>query len=159
MSDMMAHCTKRVEEAEEWYRPGDFPERFLSVSEARWMLDQIGRRRSQPEDTYEDGVQDGRHQMYGELLGMKKERDHWRANHDNQVALKLMLQDRRDLPADRTRAYRELERLQAQVAYVEEQCGHWSHDRIDQTSMDDPAKRWRCAACGRIETFDEKATT
>ncbi len=46
------------------------------------------------------------------IESMQAEVDHWKANHDNQVAKAALLMQRHDLPVDRIPAYKELERLQ-----------------------------------------------
>lgn len=38
---------------------------------------------------------------------------------------------------------------------IVDECGHDSMDGVDQTPMNDPAKRWRCSMCGVIGTHDE----
>lgn len=40
-----------------------------------------------------------------ELAAAKAERDHWKSNHDNQVALSRILKDRIDMPLERTNAF------------------------------------------------------
>lgn len=52
-------------------------------------------------------------EVMGEKIAkLEKERDHWKANHDNQVQLSQLLRDRPDLPVERTHAYRQFEALQ-----------------------------------------------
>jgi hypothetical protein len=51
-----------------------------------------------------------------EVTRLTAERDHWKANHDNQVQRTALLMQRPDLPVDRLPAYREMERLQRLVA-------------------------------------------
>jgi hypothetical protein len=46
---------------------------------------------------------------------LERERDHWKANHDNMVAKNALLSQRPDLPVDRIPAAKELERLRAEL--------------------------------------------
>ena len=47
---------------------------------------------------------------------LKAEVNHWKANHDNQVAKARLLMDRPDLPVERTQAYKAFEAMQADNA-------------------------------------------
>lgn len=51
------------------------------------------------------------HQAADELNRLDREAKHWKANHDNQVALKQLASQRSDLPADRVPAYEHLAKL------------------------------------------------
>lgn len=64
-----------------------------------------------------NSIMQGRIESYQQSLAeAEKERDHWKANHDNQVKLKQIYMDRPDLPFDRTDAHRQLQELQKKLA-------------------------------------------
>jgi len=50
-----------------------------------------------------------------ELDDMRKERDHWKANHDNMVVKNAILSQRPDLPLERIQACAELDELRVLV--------------------------------------------
>lgn len=54
-------------------------------------------------------------QMTAAYETMRKERDHWKANHDNIVAAAQVLIERQDTPFERTHTYRAYVALQEQV--------------------------------------------
>lgn len=58
------------------------------------------------------------------------ERDHWKANHDNQVLRARLLVEREDLPLERVKAYQRVQELEANntsllylLAQIREACG------------------------------------
>lgn len=52
---------------------------------------------------------------------LRRERDHWKANHDNRVAAAKVLLDRPDIPFERVHAYRAYVALQEQVDALRKQ--------------------------------------
>lgn len=50
-----------------------------------------------------------------EIARLIADRDHWKANHDQMVARKALLEQRPDLPVDRIPAYKEMEQLQREL--------------------------------------------
>lgn len=54
-----------------------------------------------------------------EVMALKKERDHWKANHDNRVAAARLLHYRLDLPLERVKAYEKYVELQEKLAEME----------------------------------------
>jgi hypothetical protein len=63
------------------------------------------------------------------------ERNHWQANHDNQVSRARFLIERGDIPLERVRAYEEMAALQAFHAFFRDRCeslfGAFGMDAID----------------------------
>jgi hypothetical protein len=53
-----------------------------------------------------------------EIDALKAEVKHWKANHENMVNRSRVLIDRPDLPLERVQAFRQIERLQAEVAQL-----------------------------------------
>jgi len=75
-----------------------------------------------------------------EIAALRKERDHWKANHDAQVSRARLLIERTDMPLERVRAYEELAALRERIAGMEKdaerarwidvetrapECGEW----------------------------------
>lgn len=60
-----------------------------------------------------------------QLDTVTKERDHWKANHDNRVKAARMLIEREDLPVERVRTYKDYIALQARVADAEKAERRW----------------------------------
>ena len=54
-------------------------------------------------------------QQAEQLAALEKERDHWKANHDNRVEAVRLLIDRPDLPLERVKAYQAHIALQAKI--------------------------------------------
>lgn len=50
-----------------------------------------------------------------EILQLRKEVQHWKSNHDNQVEKTRLLLDRTDLPVERVQAYRKVETMEQQA--------------------------------------------
>lgn len=57
--------------------------------------------------------------MVLEVIRIAKERDQWKANHDNQVKLGRVLRDRLDMPLERVRAYNHMVAQQAKINALE----------------------------------------
>lgn len=60
-----------------------------------------------------------------EIKDLRRERDHWKANHDFQVARARLLIERTDLPLERVRAYEELAALRERMAGMEKDAARW----------------------------------
>jgi hypothetical protein len=56
-----------------------------------------------------------REQLAKQVVALEAERDHWKANHDNQVERARVLTERTDMPLERVRAYRQIGDLQRLV--------------------------------------------
>ncbi len=56
-----------------------------------------------------------------QLTECKKERDHWKANHDNRVEAARLLHYRLDLPLERVKAYEKYVEMQERLAEVEKE--------------------------------------
>jgi hypothetical protein len=54
-----------------------------------------------------------------QLREMTASRDHWKANHDNQVARARVLMDRTDLPLERVKAYQHIVELEKEMIVQE----------------------------------------
>lgn len=54
-------------------------------------------------------------ELVEEIVQLKKEVQHWKANHDNQVEKTRLLMDRTDLPVERVQAYRKVEAMEQQA--------------------------------------------
>ncbi len=63
-----------------------------------------------------------RREWIGKCEEVRKERDHWKANHDNLASRARFLIERGDLPIERVRAYEELGALQAFREFFEDRC-------------------------------------
>ncbi|OWY39373.1 hypothetical protein CEK28_08625 [Xenophilus sp. AP218F] len=50
------------------------------------------------------------------IAELERERDHWKANYDNQVQRARILLERPDLPIERVRAYHRMEALEMALA-------------------------------------------
>jgi hypothetical protein len=61
-----------------------------------------------------------------EIAALRKERDHWKANHDAQVSRARLLIERTDLPLDRVRAYEEVAALRERIAGMEKDAERMS---------------------------------
>ncbi len=55
-------------------------------------------------------------QLRQSISELERERDHWKANHDNQVERARVLIDRPDMPLERVQAYKFLTEAQATIA-------------------------------------------
>ncbi|WP_250519514.1 hypothetical protein [Caballeronia sp. NCTM1] len=69
-----------------------------------------------------------------EIAALRKERDHWKANHDAQVSRARLLIERTDLPLERVRAYEELAALRERIAGMEKDAERMSAlcDELDR---------------------------
>jgi hypothetical protein len=56
--------------------------------------------------------------LLSQIRSLESEADHWKANHADMVKRTALLSQRPDLPVDRLPAYREMERLQRELAEV-----------------------------------------
>lgn len=63
--------------------------------------------------------------LRAELAAMRKDRDHWKANHDHRVEAVRALSERPDLPFERVSAYRAYVALQEQCAALAEDRDEW----------------------------------
>jgi DNA repair exonuclease SbcCD ATPase subunit len=73
-------------------------------------------------------------ELVDELSKVQADRDHWKANHDQMVARKALLEQRPDLPVDRIPAYKEMERLQSELAAVRQE--------LEEAKRDAERYRW-----------------
>jgi len=68
-----------------------------------------------------------------EIAALRKERDHWKANHDAQVSRARLLIERPDMPLERVSAYLELAALRERIAGMEKDAGWISvKDRLPE---------------------------
>lgn len=89
---LKAESAKHDEEFEEWRKHEELQQRDLDA--AKSQVDAL----------------------CGANEKLKAEVNHWKANHDNQVAKARLLMDRTDLPVERVDAYKLVESLQAELA-------------------------------------------
>ena len=89
---LKAESAKHDEEFEEWRKHEELQQRDLDA--AKSQVDAL----------------------CGANEKLKAEVNHWKANHDNQVAKARLLMDRPDLPVERVDAYKLVESLQAELA-------------------------------------------
>lgn len=57
-----------------------------------------------------------------------KDRDHWKANHDNQVARARVLLDRPDMPLERVKAYDRILTLETALQSAEVMCNAYAEE-------------------------------
>jgi hypothetical protein len=96
-------------------RPNEAPQQCANGCGPLWRVTERDRRR----EAY--GVID---QWAERAESAERDRDHWKANHDNQVRRARVLLERTDMPLERVSAYKQLEEADIEIADL--------HDRLQE---------------------------